>query len=83
MSVSPNLRKWQKRYTQPLPVSLKKDWVGVCDEDKELNNEDFKNRDWHVLAQYETPEGDIYINLTFDELEPGSNTATLMFCEEY
>ena len=61
----------------------KGDWGELCEEDKQANDADLKNRDGHVLAKYGTPEGDIYINPTFDELEPGSNTAMLMFCEEY
>lgn len=62
---------------------VRKDWGEVPDEDKQYNDEDLKNRDGHVLARYETPEDDIYINLSFDEVAPGSNTALIMFCNEY
>lgn len=59
------------------------DWGKVPDEDKEANNADLRARDGHVLARYETPTGDIYINLVFDEPSIQSDAATIMYCEEY
>lgn len=57
------------------------DWGNIDQEDKEANKADLTARDGHVLARYETPAGDIYINLEF--LLPEENIACIMFCEEY
>lgn len=59
------------------------DWGEVPQEDKEANNADLAARDGHVLARYHTPNGDIYINLVFDEPSINSDAATIMYCEEY
>lgn len=59
------------------------DWGKVPEEDKEANNADLRNRDGHVLARYETPKGDIYLNLVFDEPSINSDAVTIMYCEEY
>lgn len=59
------------------------DWGKVPEEDKEANNADLRNRDGHVLARYETPNGDIYLNLVFDEPSINSDAVTIMYCEEY
>lgn len=61
----------------------KGDWGKVPDEDKEANDEDLRQRDGHVLGRYETPKGDIYINLIFDEPSIKSDCATAMYCSEY
>ena len=59
------------------------DWGKMPDEDKEANNNDLRAREGHVLARYETPNGDIYINLTF-AADPGEeDTALVMYCGEY
>ena len=59
------------------------DWGDLCQEDKDANNQDLKDRDGHVLARYKTPKGDIYINLVFDEPSIHSDAATIMYCNEY
>ena len=59
------------------------DWGLVPDEDKQANDIDLQNRDGHVLARYDTPSGDIYINLTFDDPSINSDVAMIMFCEVY
>lgn len=59
------------------------DWGKVPDEDKEANNKDLANRDGHILARYETPNGDIYINLVFDDPSINKDYALIMYCEEY
>jgi hypothetical protein len=58
------------------------EWGKVPEEDKEANNRDLKDRAGHVLARYETPTGDIYINLVFSE-NPSEDTAMIMYCDEY
>lgn len=58
------------------------DWGELCDEDKAANDADLQNRDGHVLGKYNTPEGDIYINLEFHDDEP-QDYACLMFPSEY
>ena len=59
------------------------DWGNLCQEDKDANDADLEARDGHVLARYETPKGDIYINLVFDEPSIQSDAATIMYCNEY
>lgn len=59
------------------------DWGNVPEEDKEANNADLASRDGHVLGKYETPAGDIYINLVFDDPSIDSDYALVMFCDEY
>lgn len=59
------------------------DWGELCQDDKEANNQDLENRDGHVLARYKTPNGDIYINLEFDEASMDSDVAMIMYCSEY
>lgn len=56
------------------------DWGKVCQEDKELNNEDLRTRCGRVLARYESPEGDLYISMYFHS---DQDTATIMFVDEY
>ena len=58
----------------------RKDWGKVCQEDKELNNEDLRTRCGHVLARYDSPEGDIYINMDFYK---DIDSAVVMFVHEY
>ena len=58
------------------------DWGILCQEDKDANDADLANRDGHVLGKYQTPEGDIYINLEFHDDED-TDYACLMFCNEY
>lgn len=57
------------------------DWGNVPQEDKDANNADLTRREGRVLARYDTPNGDIYINLSFEE--SGEDTALLMYCNEY
>ena len=59
------------------------DWGEICQEDKDANDADLQARDGHVLARYKTPNGDIYINLVFDEPSIHSDAATIMYCDEY
>ena len=59
------------------------DWGDLGQEDKEYNDADLANRDGHVLGKYATPQGDIYINLIFDEPSINSDAATIMYCWEY
>ena len=59
------------------------DWGIICDEDKEANNADLEARTGHVLGRYTTPNGDIYINLVFDDPSTGGDYAMIMYCEEY
>lgn len=59
------------------------DWGDLCQEDKDANNQDLADRDGHVLAKYATPNGNIYINLVFDEPSIQSDAATFMYCDEY
>ena len=59
------------------------DWGELCQEDKQQNDIDLRDRDGHVLGRYHTPTGDIYINLTFDEPSIQSDVATVMYCDEY
>lgn len=59
------------------------DWGNLPEEDKTANNTDLLNREGHVLAKYETPNGDIYINLVFDDPEGEKDSALLMYCNEY
>jgi len=59
------------------------DWGDVPDEDKAANNQDLADRDGHVLAKYPTPNGNIYINLVFDEPSINADAATIMYCNEY
>ena len=58
------------------------DWGNLDQEDKDANNADLLAREGHVLARYETPAGDVYIELIFDEPSMQSDIATVMFCEE-
>lgn len=58
------------------------DWGLVPDEDKAANDADLKARQGHVLARYNTPEGDIYINLEFGE-DYTKDNACIMFTDEY
>lgn len=59
------------------------DWGDLCQEDKEANNRDLADRDGHILGKYSTPNGNIYINLVFDEPSIQSDAATIMYCDEY
>lgn len=54
------------------------DWGNVPEEDKRANNADLRKGSGRVLARYETPQGDIYINLTISTGE-----AVLMYVNEY
>lgn len=54
------------------------DWGTVPEEDKSANDSDLQSGSGRVLARYETPNGDIYINLTVSTKE-----AVLMYVEEY
>lgn len=54
-------------------------WGKVPEEDKEANNADLAANTGRILARYETPEGDIYINAYPGTDEP----AVIMFCYEY
>lgn len=56
------------------------DWGKVPEADKEANNADLEARCGHVLARYDSPMGDIYINLDFYTDE---ETAVIMFASEY
>lgn len=56
-------------------------WGIIPEEDKEANNSDLQARDGHVLGKYETPEGNIYINMEF--WPDNKNKALIMFCDEY
>lgn len=58
------------------------DWGLVPDEDKAYNNADLKARQGHVLGRYDSPEGDLYINLEFDP-EEKQDTACIMFADEW
>lgn len=69
-----------KAVTEALKRFVACDWGKVNQEDKEANNRDLVNREGHVLARYDSPEGDIYINLEFSEDE---NIACIMFVDEY
>lgn len=56
-----------------------RDWGNVPEQDKEANNADLAANAGRILARYETPDGDIYINYYPGTLEP----AVIMFCNEY
>ena len=56
------------------------DWGKVPAEDKELNNADLKARSGHILGRYDSPEGDLYINMEF---HPEEDRAVIMFRYEY
>ena len=57
-----------------------RDWGKVPDEDKALNNADLEARSGHVLGRYDSPEGDLYINMEF---HPDREIAVIMFRSEY
>ena len=59
------------------------DWGDMCREDKKYNDCDLRDRDGHVCGRYKTPNGDIYINLVFDEPSIGGDVAVIMYCYEY
>ena len=59
-----------------------KDWGNIPDEDKRANNIDLEQREGHVLGRYETPEGDIYIDMHFGH-NGAEDQAVIMFCNEY
>lgn len=59
------------------------DWGDMCQDDIEANNEDLDARIGRVLARYPTPNGDIYINLNFDDPSIESDAALIMYCSEY
>lgn len=63
------------------------DYGKICKEDAELNNEDLKRGEGHILARYPASgklEGDIYIEAHFDNEVPGldANHIMIMYPEE-
>lgn len=63
------------------------DYGKICKEDTELNNEDLKRGEGHILARYPAKgklEGDIYIEAHFDNEVPGldANHIMIMYPEE-
>ena len=58
---------------------INKDWGKVPEEDKEANNADLAANAGRILARYEAPEKDIYINYYPGTDEP----AVIMFVDEY
>jgi len=58
----------------------KNDWGKICQEDKELNDEDLRTRCGRVLARYDSPEGDLYICMNFYS---DMDSAVVMFVHEY
>lgn len=54
-------------------------WGEVPQEDKEANDRDKAAGVGRVLARYNTPSGDIYINKYMGVDEP----ASVMYCREY
>ena len=59
------------------------DYGKIGEEDTASNNRDLENETGHVLGRYGTPNGDIYINLIFDETGRGRHAATIMYCSDY
>lgn len=57
------------------------DWGEIPAEDKEANLKDLMNKEGHILGKYNSPEGELYINMEFDENKNG--IAVIMFCHEY
>ena len=51
-------------------------------EDAAANNRDLEERAGHVLGRYPSPNGDIYINLLFDDPDIG-DYAYIMYTWEY
>lgn len=58
------------------------DYGKVSPEDENANNSDLTARCGHVLGRYDTPNGDIYINLVFDYPDIG-DYALAMYPDEY
>ena len=56
------------------------EWGKVPPEDKEANRADLRAREGRILGRYETPQGDIYIDMTFNGEE---EEAVIMFVKEY
>lgn len=56
------------------------EWGKVPEQDKEANKADLKAGCGHILGRYETPQGDIYIDMALD---PEQAEAVIMFCNEY
>lgn len=71
-----------KKFAKEICVLLKRylhqDWGDLTEEDKQINDEAYKNKNDRVLARYETSQGIVYvINESY------GNITTILFANEY
>lgn len=59
------------------------DFGKIPAEDIEANKRDIVAHSGHVLARYDTPNGDIYIDTRFNEGKNGEDVTMIMYCNEY